>query len=477
MRLDHTNLRKTLRTLDKTRVIELFCNRNVASVCSLFIFTQILKADLFKYQIEFKELEKNINFLFTVDNVDFELTNDGDTCHCERREIVGISSLYKVIKSMDFLKVETVWPIAVCFAHYKIFLNEKKYPSDVNEVSNIRENRSNFNENKALASENRFNISENNANNSENGFDNSENRSNFREGKANLGEFNNNLNRTKDFNKITCEGCNSLQEEIFLSVRMLNNKFEGLFIQKKIKLDFLSGSTLFLAVKNDLRFLHDKKLFYNKNGNCDRKIGEFLARWGISIGNAKDPYNSLDFLTKRQCTATFGEEDTLIYKNGHDIEITAVEHSFLILFYLYKEKDMFSYMCLEKRKLLDVEKVSKFYEKIVSIFKDSVLGATKAGNLAIFKVKSESFTNAQISAISYVLHRFLRIYLQYRNESHFKICISFGCDELNQFLYSEDFSFDLLLKSSENFVKSGENLVKIEKKLFVEVIRDLAASI
>lgn len=444
MKIDHTNLRKTLQSLDKTRVLELCCNRNVNSVCSLLVFTQILKADLFKYQIEFKDMDKNINFLFKVDSEEFVLSNDKEGCSCGRSEIVGVAILYKVIKSIDFLKVETMWPIAVCFSHYKIFLNEKRYVSNTNDsIENLenKENKSNSNDIKKT----------------NNG----------------ISVQNESLNTACKMDvKYLCNTCNTLQEEIFYSIRMLNSKFEGLFIQKKLRIDFISGSTLFQSLKSDIKFVHDKKLFYSKNGSAEKRIGEFLARWGISISNANDPYLSLDSATKKQCCTTFGEEDKLIYKNGHDIEVSAVEHSFLILFYLYKEKDMYSYMCLEKRKLIDTEKISKFYEKIVAAYKDSVVGATRAGDLAIFKIKSDTFSIAQIASIFYVLHCFFRIYLRYREESHFRICIVYGVDEEHQLLYSEDVSFGSLRDLKTTL---GENLVKIQKKSFIAIIKELIA--
>ena len=450
MFIDHTNLRKTLRALDKNRVLEIFCNRNVSSTCSLFVFTQILKSELFKYQIEFKEMEKDINFIFKIEDKEFILRNGDDNCTCHRKDTSGIIQLYKTVKSMDFIKIETLWPIAVCFAHYKTFLNEKRYQKFIYEDKNkLKDSKSS---------------------------DDFSNKSNLKD--IPMKRLNNYddplLNNDEIIKDEFCSVCQLLKDEIFYSIRMLNGKTEGLLIQKKNRLDFLSGSTLFRAIKNDLNFIHQKKLFYNKNGNVDRKIGEYLAKYGVSINSANSPYYTLDSVTKKHCNTIFGEEEKFVYKNGHDIEITAIEHSFLILFYLYKENDMFAYLCLEKRKLIDVEKVCKFYEKIVIIFKETILSASKAGNLGIFKVKSQGFTISQLSVLSYLLYQFIKIYLLYREETHLKICISYDFDESNQLLYSEDLDFTFLKEFKTDV---NENLIKIEKKNFVEIIRDLAVNL
>lgn len=433
MLIDHTNLRKTLQSFDKSRILEVFCNRNVNSVCSVFVFTQILKSELFKYQIEFKDMEKDINFLFKVDEREFLLKNTAENCTCHHRECSGIISLYKVLKSIDFVKIETIWPVAVCFSHYKIFLNENRYRN--------------------LSKECKLNNKEND--------------------KMNTDIPMNEIDPSKT-NEITlCDSCSQIHDELFYSIRMLNNKSEGLLIQKRNRLDFLSESTLYRAMKNDLNFIHQKKLFYNKNGNVDRKIGEFLAKYGISINNAHTPYHSLDFMTKKHCNTVFGEEEKFIYKNGHDIEISAIEHSFLILFYLYKEKDMFSYMCLEKRKLIDLERVCRFHDKIVSVFKETTLNASKIGNLAIFRLKTHDFSIHQISQISYILYQFLRIYLIYKGDTDLIICLCFDIED-NVLLYSEDFDFSILRDVKSNV---NENLVGIEKKKFSEIIRELTVNL
>lgn len=398
MLLDHKNLRRTLLSLDKSRVLRIFCNRNLHSICALAIFTQVLKKDLFKYEIEFRNMQKSKILYFEADGIEYILSTDLDLCSCPRKEITGVIVLYNVIKSMNLVKNETIWPVAICFSYYRQFSNESAYTD----------------------------------------FENKENLENIKNPRAFL-----------------CPKCEELQEEISFSIKFLNCKSEGIFAQRKNRLDFLQKSTLFQCICTDLRFIHQKKLFYTKIANLERRIGEFLAKRGISLKSSHEPYMSLEAQIKDLCTDAFGEFQKYIMKSGHDIEINASEHAFLILFYLYKEKDMYSYMCLERRKLIDLEKASKFYQKAVFLFKEAVLTANRVGKIVIFRVKNEDFSIDQIIILSDIITGMLRIYLTYRNETGSKIVLHYDQSNEEKLLYSED----LVLNDDKNDVN-----IKIIKK-------------
>lgn len=410
MLLDHKNMRGILRSLDKSKIVEIFCNRNLHSTCSLFIFTQILKKELLKYQIEFGNLGSSRDLYFKVGDEEFVLPSDNKYCDCAQKEVVGTVILYNVAKSMDFLRVETVWPVAVCYTFYRIFTKLRNPPDSSGDLAD-----------KAIG---------------------------------------------------VCSRCLDLQKDLMFSVRTLNCKFEGMLCGLRNKLDFLTGSTLFLAIKNNLEFILDRKLFYTRGTGCDRKINEFLARSGISIRAANDQYMSLDSATKALATHTFGEESKFIMKSGHDIEISAIEHAFLIYFYLYKEKDMYAYMCLQKRKLMDFEKSCKFYHKVISLFREAAITASKAESVVFFQIKAGELSLEQRNVISDILLYLLRIYLQQRSMEDHGIVLSHTLDgATHQILYSRDYNLECVDPKLREII--GPNTIKVCTKELGLVLKQL----
>lgn len=383
MLLDHKSMREVLRSLDKSKMVEIVCSRSLHSICSLAIFTQILKKEMLKYQVEFESLDPSEALCFRVGEKEFVLSAKDKYCSCVQQEVASTAILYNVAKSMDFLRVETVWPAAVCYAFYRVFT--------------------------------KFSVS---------------------------GEENpsNSLSMRRETS--VCKHCTDFQTDLMFSIRTLNCKFEGLFCVQRNRLDFLTGSTLFLAIKNDLEFILSWKLFYTRGANCDRKINEFLARNGISIRAASEQYVGLDSATKHLAASAFGEETKFIVKSGHDIEMSAIEHAFLIYFYLYKEKDTYAYTCLQKRKLMDFEKSCKFYHRVMSLFREAATTASKTGNLVFFKVKTSELNAGQRDVVSDILLYILRIYLQQRSmEAHDVVLSHVLEDSSHQVLYSKDCNF------------------------------------
>lgn len=423
MLLDNKNFRKMLQSLDKSRVLRLVCNRNLHSICALVMLTHILKKDLIKYQIEFKSMETATMICFEDAGIEYRLSNELEMCACKRNDTVGITVLYTVIKSMNLLKIETLWPVAVCFAYYKQFANENNYfPHIATDEQN---------------SENPSNIPTDN----------------------------------KDDEQILCQRCTEVHSEIQVSIKMLSCRLDGVFNLKKSRLEFLQGSTLFESIRNDMKFMHEKKLFYTKNANAERRIGEFLAKRGISLNAAHELYSGLDMQTRSLCASTFGESEKFIMRQGHDIEITAVEHGFLILFYLYREKDIYGYMCLDRRKLIDITKACKFYQKMTQMYREAVLTASRVRNIVLFRIRNETFSTGQMSVISEILNSMFRIYLKYRNEHRSKIVLYYDEEKIAHVLYSEND----LLKSVKRELKEeiGPNLIRIRAQDMPVILNNL----
>lgn len=400
MILSSKNFKRTVSFLDKNKVIEIFCSKRLHNICELSILTQIFRKEALKYQIEFIPERKNT--YFTIDGTEYNLIDNieenGDTkqCKCNTKELETLFLLLSVIKSMNLVKVETIWPIIVSFTFYYKMYNGSS----------------------------------------------------------------------------SCEKCEELLKSLILSVKTLNCKFDGIFYVNKCKLNFLQTSRLILAIKNDLDFVFEKKIFANSKVT-EKKINEFLAKNGISILAANNQFIGLDLDTRNLINTTFGKEQKFLYKNGDDLEITALEHAFLMLFYIYKEKNMYSYMCLEKRKLIDSEKSCRFYHKAISYFKEGVLNSFLLDDLMIFKIKETGKNDENYFEIIFdILHPLFRQYLYKRNLKDTILLISFEFENSFMLLYSKDVDFDIL---KEN--KVYENCIKIDSKDFNYTMKMLFGNI
>lgn len=458
MILSHKNMRKVLATLDKSKILRVLCNKNLHSICSLFIFTQILKKELLKFQIEFLELESAQDIYFKTDEDEYIFSAEESECTCSRQEMCCVMLLFNAVKAMDFLRIETVWPAVVCYIFYK-----KQFSTDLNSTSNKIEN-TNSKTSKA---------------------DNfaKENISNY-EAADKLG-YSEPLQTC--ITDEVCKKCKDFQKELIFSIKVLNCKSEGIFYRQQINLDFLLGSTLFLSIKNNINFILDKKLFFMKPGGSDRKIHEFLAKNGISIPSANEEFSNLDSNTRNLASLCFGQETKFVIKYGHDLELSAIEHAFLLLFYLYKGKEMYSYMCLEKRKLIDTGKSCKFYHKLISIFRETVLNSTKAEDIVVFQSKSGEYDTSQLNVISHILFYFSKFYLSYRGMHKFRSIILFisannSKDEVETtassykkddvlILYSQDCNFDFVDSSLKYGI--GRYFIKIKSKSLNLVLKQL----
>lgn len=269
-----------------------------------------------------------------------------------------------------------------------------------------------------------------------------------------------------------CEVCRETLRELVLSVKLINCKSDGIFFIKRSRLEFLNGSTVMECIKSDLRFIHEKKIFNTRGTTADRKIGEFLARRGMSISAANESYLTLDLQMKSLCHASFGECDKFVFRQGHDIEITAVEHAFIIQFYMYKQRDTYAYMCLSKRKLIDIEKVSKFYQKTVILFKDATHCASKTEDACLFTLRCGDLTDDQVAVLGPIMDRMFKIYLGYREERCIKVFQSYATGKSHGVLYTEDVDFRNI--ELENTVrKISQNMVGVGIKSVAEFVRSL----
>lgn len=375
MILDHLNFVKIISKLNRNKLIVIYCNRKLNNICGLFILTQIFMKELYKFQIEFISTQ---DLYFTSDEIEYKFTSEG-YCECSDLNMNTISLLYELIKSINYLKVETIWPVIICYAYHRDFLYGMKY------------------------------------------FDNS---------------------------KVMCSKCFYLKSSLDISVKTLNCKSEGIFIKSRSKLDFLRNSELSLAVNTDLTYIFSKKIF-TKTQNNEMKLNGYLAKNGISIISSQTKFIYLDLQIKSLILNTFGKENKFIYKSGHDIEVTALEHGFLINYYLFLSNDIYSYLCITKRHLIDSTFLIQFHSLVISLFKQGVTNSMKSKEVIVFKIREKDVIGENgekdIHVLAEILFPLYKIYLNHRNMNNFKTAIVFVTEGENlETLISNDLSFKSL---------------------------------
>lgn len=237
-----------------------------------------------------------------------------------------------------------------------------------------------------------------------------------------------------------CLKCKDLHKDLCLAIKTMNCRQEGIFYLNKNKLEFLNSSNLSLALKNNLEHIFNKKLFSTGKAT-EKKINENLAKWGISIINSKNKFINLDLASKKLINETFGMEYKFIYKNGHDLEVSALEHAFIACYYIYKDKEMYSYLCFKKRKLIDVEKGCKFYYKVISMFKEGISNSFSSNKAILFKIKEHKGTPETNQSFYFeLLNPLFKMYLSYREMKGKKILICFE-GQSESILFSSDYDF------------------------------------
>lgn len=393
MQIDQKNIIKIIQTIEKTHIVQVFCSKDLGSICALSILTEILKKELLKYEVTFARLKDGHCLALTIDGQEYTLACDAEgLCGCPRREIVGAAIVYSTAKAMGLTTIRTVWPLAVAFSFYRGLV----LPAAAGTAAEDAQSRA----------------------------------------KENVG---NKATDKKDQAAASqmCKWCTELHADLVVQTKTLACKIDGVFYKKRNALSFLHSSTLFLAIKNDLGLVFTKRLFSNKNG--DRRIHELLALAGISISTANEPYTNVGGATKAVVDATFGEREAFVLRSGHDLEISALEHALLIHFYLYKEKSLYALLSLGQRKLISPANSCRFYQNTMHLFKEAVLSQQKAGGIAVFQIKGIACMHDGAEAVFVLLDYLFCAYMRNRlGAAGRRLILSSAEDRQSMVVYSED---------------------------------------
>ncbi|ELQ76651.1 hypothetical protein THOM_0370 [Trachipleistophora hominis] len=130
------------------------------------------------------------------------------------------------------------------------------------------------------------------------------------------------------------------------------NVTNALLYKRDINLPYLFSTNLYLTLNNNITFLVQKKIFTKIKS--ETKLNEFLAKSGISIQMAKESFINLCKKYKDLIYQTLPQSFVFMKKYDNDVKITGIESYYLMLSYLFYEKPYFCVQSLHKKKYIDL---------------------------------------------------------------------------------------------------------------------------
>ncbi|ELA47113.1 hypothetical protein VCUG_01386 [Vavraia culicis subsp. floridensis] len=217
-------------------------------------------------------------------------------CKCND-DAYSILTLYSMVKMLNLVGNETLWPILIYFSYYDVFfrngvecdvcnsiLLELKYELEKNETNQVLD--------------------------------------------RNYGAPDNSTNATN-----------------------------ALLYKRDINLPYLFSTNLYLTLNNNITFLVQKKIFTKVKSEA--KLNEFLAKSGISIQTAKESFVNLCKKYKDLIYQTLPQSFIFIKKYDNDMRITGIESYYLMLSYLFYGRPYFCIQSLHKKKYTDLTTMCK----------------------------------------------------------------------------------------------------------------------
>lgn len=414
MALTEENSKSILSALDRSQVVQITYKKTIHSVCACAVLTEILKRQMIKYEVDCSPLPPDTELSIQTGHDQHALLihQSSPPCH---RDLTGLSILYQTAKSMDLSVPETIWPMAVAYAHSAAF-----QPAPA-------------------GSENQANAAHSTLS-----------------GQA---------------AHTTCDWCQLCREDIAVSIRKLSCKLDGLFYEELPPVSFLGSTSLFKALRYDVPFIVRKRLFGRARGP-DSRIADFLAHIGISIAEAAERHKCLSTASKSAISASFGLTPSFIYRQGHSLEIGALEHAFVILFYLYKSRELFALLSLSRRRLIDPDKACHFYQGMVGLFTEAVQKHQRAERLLVFRLPSLRDPDGLIIG---TIGRFIELYVRDRFSGPLPfIILAPQEDRLRAVLYGSGVSLKQSLKTFGG-IPVTDNTALFKAEAIPRLIRLLAA--
>ncbi len=486
MKIDRTNIRLILQNLEETPIVEIVSNINVQSICACSVMIEILRKRLVKYEVNFKEQETSVNFTILASDEMYTLLNETDgACLCNCHEISGMCMMYEAAKSLGIVSVATVWPMAVTHSFFRLF---REYNLDFIERRSLFEN--NFSERKKKNIDRKMidetttidgsiykanvitidkPIYKANANTNEI-KDIRRTNGNIKNTNRDINAKNNTRPIDKKANGVSCQYCVGLRDDIFLQIKRLDCSFNGIFHRESLVIPFLNATSLCTAIKTHVPFVLEKKTFIRE---ADAVVYNTLARIGISISQASEKYAELPELFKHSLREQFGTEIAFVLRNGHDIELTSLEHALLICHFIESRETLHGLLSLTTRRLMRCHDACEFYTMLVALFVSALSHCKKAGHCLVFSLTGTQKCNTT-HTLELVCHLIER-YVQLRFSAHQKYVVITNIEEkllvvgrridmrrISAKIPQTEFIRDTLIKLNKKYIKQFIKSIAIE---------------
>ncbi|KAM0672964.1 hypothetical protein GVAV_003591 [Gurleya vavrai] len=177
----------------------------------------------------------------------------------------------------------------------------------------------------------------------------------------------------------------NIEIDVNIQIKKYNENKGEIVKEKSFYRPFLGISNLYLILTKDL-LMYKKFKYINVY-----KIKEKLAKFGISLKEAAQPYNSISNRTKKQIEKNMGKTIFYTKKINYENKITAEENFYLINYFLYKNKPLLALLCLDKDKYIKNILGKRFYDKVASIINESFCKIKKIGKLSMLFVDKKYF--------------------------------------------------------------------------------------
>jgi hypothetical protein len=351
-----TQPKKIMDMLKRYNSVRLYGVKSPYTIASLQILTSILNKELIKYEVNILDTFEAILHDDDTFDIFVDLLHEGipSSLHigiytegvnylvsdylCEDGELRSVFTVYSLAKHLNFVNNDILWSLIVVFSYKHLFLCRVEENDEEDEEEERTVN-------------------------------------------------------------IECETCSKVYLDVVLEVQKhnSNNGLESIHESRRVNFPFLSSTTLYEAIENDLDFVIKNKLYRKRKDKevTRRKICEELASIGISRREAGERFVGLCIQSKQMIYTKFERRMFFERNCGYDLKITAIENYFILMHYLATNEPMLGFLSLNRRMYINHGSGFAFYRGIMEMIKSSVNKIKRVGNKRIIVIYDLSTFNME----------------------------------------------------------------------------------
>lgn len=235
-----------------------------------------------------------------------------------------------------------------------------------------------------------------------------------------------------------CKRCMERIDELDLRIKLCVNDANIMKVELCTNLIFNQTASIYDSIRYGTTTMFGNNLLSKRMIKNNTKINELLAMAGISINQAKECYAAVENKLKTVIKNRFGTTATYVLRNGHDLEIRAVEHVFIIGYYISIGRANDAYFSLAEYKLMDLRAGWEYYKRIMNGFRELVIGLQRAGRgVGLFRGRERDGLGWWNESVLWMVWRLCKKYAEEKGMKGAKIVILVG-DGNEVVAYSEN---------------------------------------